>query len=79
MTRMNKTDGNLKTVWQQLDDACGALDNALFNIAMMTDMPKDLKDSADSIDFTAIVILKNHIEELLEAKKIERKSKREFI
>lgn len=75
MTRVNKTVKNLQLVWKQLDDSCGALENALFNIAMMVDMPDELKKTADEIDFSALVSLKNEVEDLIEAKKDERQEK----
>jgi len=57
---------SLHTLWHQLDDACGSLDNAFMSIAMMEDnIPSDVKEAVDSIDFSAIVTLKNRIEELM--------------
>lgn len=66
---MNMTTSNLETIWQQLDDACGALDNATINIASIAKLPSDIKERAAQIDFSAIVALKNEIELLLEERK----------
>lgn len=59
---------NLKTLWKQLDDACGALDNATTNIADM-DLPIPLKGRAAIIDISNIVAIKNEIEAILEETK----------
>lgn len=67
LTRLNKTKSNLENIWQQLDDACGSLDNAFYNIGSMTGL-EDIKDEASQIDFSAIVALKTMIEELIEKK-----------
>jgi hypothetical protein len=68
MARVNKTVGNLKQVWQGLDDACGSLDNVFHTLAKMTDMPEDIKKSIGMIDFSAIVAIKNEVEKLIEEK-----------
>lgn len=67
MTRLNKTKSNLELIWQQLDDACGSLDNAFDNIGRIVG-EEQIKDDASRIDFSAIVDLKNQIEELIEKK-----------
>jgi len=66
--RVNKTEGNLKRVWNQLDNASGELYNALDNISRMTDIDPEAKRLAEKIDATTIDILKNYIEELVQAK-----------
>jgi len=63
--RVNKTKKNLQMVWKLLDDACGSLDNAFTMLGSMSSIPS-IKDSVESIDFSAIVNLKNEIEELIE-------------
>jgi hypothetical protein len=68
LSRLNKTEKNLKTVWQQLDNASGELYNALDNLARMTDLPETIKRQADMIDITRIDGLKQEIETLLEQK-----------
>lgn len=66
--RINKTEGNLKTVWNQLDNASGELYNALDNLSRMTDIDPKAKQLMEKIDPTTIDILKNYIEELVQAK-----------
>lgn len=68
MTRVNKTVNNLKRVWKQLDDASGALYNALENLSQMTDLDQTIQRQADMIDVTRIDGLKQEIEALIEAK-----------
>jgi hypothetical protein len=68
MRRINVTDSNLKTVWEQLDNACGEMENALNNIAMMKKLPTEIHNKAQSFDVSEIVSLKNSIEELREKK-----------
>jgi len=67
----NVTKNNLEIIWEQLDDACGSIDNAMMNINSIGKIPQDIKDKANSIDFSAIVSLKNEIEEILNKMKVE--------
>lgn len=68
MVRINKTKSNLERVWENLDNACGSLENAFFDIASMVEMPEEIKKGYEGIDFSAIVNLKNEIEEMIEEK-----------
>lgn len=65
MKRINKTQNNLQQIWQQLDDACGNLDNALENMGRMV-LPKTILDKLEIIDITKIISLKDEIEKLLD-------------
>ncbi len=67
--RINKTEKNLKLIWQQLDEASGNLYNALDNLANMVDLSDEIQRQADMIDITRIDGLKQEIEELIEDKK----------
>ena len=67
--RINKTEKNLKLIWEQLDNASGNLYNALDNLARMVDLSDDMKRQADMIDITRIDGLKQEIEQLLEDRK----------
>lgn len=67
-SRINKTKSNLQTVWEHLDSACGSLENALQNISLMKNIPNNIKDTAEGIYVSDIVVLKNLIEELLDEK-----------
>lgn len=70
---MNVTENNLKTVQEQLDNACGDVDNALMNIAAMKNLPDDIKKMAErvGVDFETLVALKNKIEMLIEEKQVK--------
>jgi aryl carrier-like protein len=68
MKRMNKTEKNLQLVWEDLDAACGLIDNSFENLRSMS-LLDDLKEEIAAIDFTAIVSLKNRIERLIEEKR----------
>lgn len=61
-----KTKKNLSEIWQQLDDACGLIDNAITNINEMSNLPEQLQNRLDEFDFMSIVSIKNEIEELID-------------
>lgn len=65
MSRINKTNKNLKSVWDELDKASGALYCALDVIAQIKNLSDTIKRQADMIDITRIDMLKNEIEELI--------------
>lgn len=69
MKRLNRTEGNLQRIWNDLDNACGLLDNAITELSSMPSISEDLKNKIESFDITEIVGLKNKIEELIEEKK----------
>lgn len=62
----NITKSNLAIILKQLDDACGSIDNAVININTIKKIPQEIKDSANNIDFSTIISVKNQVEELLE-------------
>lgn len=62
----NVTKNQLEMVWEQLDTACGALDNAIYTLTSMSKLPDDVKQSIERIDISAIISLKNKIEELMQ-------------
>lgn len=67
--RKNKTQNSLKELWDHLDDACGSIDNATTNLSMMVDVPTEIADAINRIDFSSIVSAKNMIEEMIADKK----------
>lgn len=68
VARVNKTEKNLKSVWDQLDNASGELYNAFEALCRMTDLPDTVKRQIDMIDMSRIDGLKNEIEELINEK-----------
>jgi len=69
--RVYKTEKNLQTILDQLDNSCGSLDNALATLGFMSGLPESIKQGIDRIDFSAIVGLKNEVEMLIEKMKGE--------
>lgn len=67
--RVNKTENNLKRIWQSLDNASSELYNALDNLASMVNLDDSIKKDAEMIDISAIDSLKQEIEFLLEEKR----------
>lgn len=68
MNRMNKTVGNLDRIWERLDNACGELENALYDLGQMANLPKEIQKGAEILDISEIVNLKNAVEQLIEEK-----------
>ncbi|WAB25129.1 hypothetical protein M3_0178 [Lysinibacillus phage vB_LfM_LysYB1] len=68
MKKVYKTKDNLATVWNQLDEACGSLDNATMALGSMTNLPANVVKAMECVDFSALVTLKNAVEEMLEEK-----------
>ena len=61
-----KTKNNLQEIWDQLDAACGSLENALTALGSMCNIPTNIEKSIEAIDFSAIADLKNEVEALIE-------------
>jgi hypothetical protein len=78
--RLNKTVGNLKTVWKQLDESCGLLDNAIINLTSMRNLDQEMINDIEraGLAFQEIVSLKNEVEEMIENKKNQKNSKDEW-
>jgi uncharacterized membrane protein len=66
MKRVNKTEKDIQKIWKDLDDVSGTLYNVLTELSQMTKLPKSLTKALDQFDYSAVVILKNEVEELLE-------------
>lgn len=66
----------LKKAWKQIDDSCGSLDSAMYNInsvvvkgKLTEEQAKRIDKKLERVDFSALVALKNEIEEILEEDK----------
>lgn len=68
MKRVNKTKGNLKSVIDQLDDASGALYNAIDNLSRMNGLGTEIEQLVEKLDPSRIDLLKHELIELLEQK-----------
>lgn len=62
---MNKVD-TLKEIWRHLDEACGHLDEAFIEMSKLKHYGLDVEREINTIDFDAIVSLKNKIEKEIE-------------
>jgi hypothetical protein len=72
--RKNKTVANLQLLWQQLDDASGALYNATDTLARMVDLPDEIQTGLDRIDIGLIDGVKERIEIMIEEKQNQESS-----
>jgi hypothetical protein len=63
--RKHKSVEGLKQAWKHLDDACGSIDNGLFELLSMNGLPDDMREYAETIGLHELVVLKNSIEELI--------------
>ena len=61
-----KTETNLKEIQQQLDDACGLIDNATIDLNQIANLPSTVSTNLDCLDLSRVVSLKNAIESLIE-------------
>jgi hypothetical protein len=73
------TTMSLKKAWKLIDDACGSLDNATYRINTVSvkgklpeETVKRIDKKLEMVDFSALVALKNEIEEILEEDKNEK-------
>jgi len=73
------TTMSLKKAWKLIDDACGSLDNAMYRIntvavkgKLSEEQTKRIDKKLERVDFSALVALKNEIEEILEEDKNEK-------
>lgn len=67
-SRINKTEKNLQLAWEHLDDACGSLDNAIFNISSMVNVDDEIVTRVGNLDITEISMLRDLIGDMLEEK-----------
>lgn len=66
MSRVNKTEKNLQTVWNNLDKAYEYMEKALDNLSLMANIPDGIKDDMERFDISRIGCLKEDVEGLIE-------------
>ena len=66
MKRINKTQNNLQTVWNELDLGYEHIERAIENLSRMVDLPTELKRMIDQYDLSGISALKQEVEVLME-------------
>lgn len=65
MSRINKTQNNLDTVWNNLDLAYEHMERAIGDLLQMTGLPDELERMVDQYDLSEISIMKQEVEELM--------------
>jgi len=73
MARVNKTEKNLQTVWDNLDKAYEYMEKALDDLSLMANIPEEVKNDMERFDISRIGCLKEDVEVLME----EIKNKKE--
>lgn len=76
MSRINKTQNNLQSVWNNLDLAYEHMERAIEDLSQMTGLPDELERMVDQYDLSEISIMKQEVEELmLNADRTQRTTK----
>lgn len=65
MARINKTQGRLMEVWNDLDEAYERMERSLEKLSSMSNLPDELEQEMNNFDISAISSLKQHVEMLL--------------
>ena len=65
MARINKTQGRLMEVWNDLDEAYERMERSLEKLSSMSNLPDDLEQEMNNFDISAISSLKQHVEIML--------------
>lgn len=66
MSRINKTESNLQSVWYELDLAYDHMERAIEKMSRMSGLPVYLSKMVDDYDLSAITTMKNEIEIMME-------------
>lgn len=66
MSRINKTQNNLQSVWNNLDLAYEHMERAIEDLSQMSGLPVELKRIVEQYDLSEISIMKQEVEELME-------------
>ena len=65
MSRINKTQNNLQSVWNNLDLAYEYMERAIEDLSQMTGLPDELERIVGQYDLSEISIMKQEVEELM--------------
>ncbi len=65
MRRINKTQNNLQSVWNNLDLAYEHMERAIEDLLRMTGLPDELERMVDQYDLSEISIIKQEVEKLM--------------
>lgn len=65
MSRINKTQNNLQSVWNNLDLAYEHMERAIEDLSRMTGLSDELERMVEQYDLSEISIMKQEVEELM--------------
>lgn len=65
MSRINKTQNNLRSVWDNLDLAYEHMEKAIEDLLQMTGLSDELEKMVEQYDLSEISIMKQEVEELM--------------
>lgn len=65
MSRINKTQNHLQSVWNNLDLAYEHMERAIEDLSQMTGLPDELKKMIGQYDLSEISMIKQEVEELM--------------
>ena len=65
MSRINKTQNNLQSVWNNLDLAYEHMERAMEDLSQMTGLSDELERIVEQCDLSEISIMKQEVEELM--------------
>lgn len=65
MNRLNKTQNNLQSVWDELYLGYEHMERAIENLARIANLPINLKRIVEQYDLSEISALKQEVEELM--------------
>lgn len=71
MSRINKTQGRLMKVWNDLDKAYEYMERSLEKLSSMSNLSGELEQEINNFDISAISSLKQHVEMLLGSEAFE--------
>lgn len=66
MSRVNKTQNNLQSVWNNLDLAYEHIERAIEDLSQMTGLPDELEKMVEQYDLSELSIMKQEVEELMD-------------
>ena len=65
MSRANKTQNNLDTVWNNLDLAYEHMEKAIEDLSQMSGLSNELEKMIEQYDLSEISMIKQEVEELM--------------
>lgn len=65
MSRINKTQNNLQSVWNNLDLVYEHMERAIEDLSQMTGLSDELERMVEQYDLSEISIMKQEVEELM--------------